>query len=143
PRDLSGYGRKPPGADWPGQSRVSVQFVLDCEEGCDRCVLHGDDGSEQFLSEIMGAAEYPDRHLSIASNYEYGSRVGVCRILNEFDRRKLPLTVFGIGMALERTPDVARAMVEMGHEIAAHGYRWIHYQSVPADIERDHMQRCL
>lgn len=143
PRDLIGYGRKPPFADWPGQSRLAVQFVLNYEEGGERCVLHGDDGSEQFLSEIIGAAEYPDRHLSMESIYEYGSRVGVWRILNEFDRRKLPLTVFGIGMALERNPDVARAMVEMGHEIAAHGYRWIHYQSVPADIERDHMQRCL
>lgn len=143
PRDLIGYGRTPPHADWPGQSRVAVQFVLNYEEGGERCVLHGDDGSEQFLSEIIGAAEYPDRHLSMESIYEYGSRVGVWRILGEFERRKLPLTVFGIGMALERNPDVARAMVEQGHEIAAHGYRWIHYQSVPAEIEGAHMQRCI
>lgn len=143
PRDLIGYGRTPPFADWPGQARVAVQFVLNYEEGGERCVLHGDDGSEQFLSEIIGAAEYPDRHLSMESIYEYGSRAGVWRVLKEFERRGLPLTVFGIGMALERNPDVAHAMVELGHEIAAHGYRWIHYQSVPADVEQAHMRRCI
>lgn len=143
PRDLLGYGRNPPLADWPGQSRLAVQFVLNYEEGGERCVLHGDDGSEQFLSEIIGAAEYPDRHLSMESIYEYGSRAGVWRILKEFERRNLPLTVFGIGMALERNPEVAQAMVALGHEIAGHGYRWIHYQSVPADVEQAHMLRCI
>ena len=143
PRDLLGYGRNPPFADWPGQARVAVQFVLNYEEGGERCVLHGDDGSEQFLSEIIGAAAYPDRHLSMESIYEYGSRAGVWRILKEFERRNLPLTVFGIGMALERNPEVAQAMVELGHEIAGHGYRWIHYQSVPADIEEAHLRRCI
>ncbi|WP_397475443.1 allantoinase PuuE [Pusillimonas sp.] len=143
PRDLLGYGRNPPFADWPGKSRLAVQFVLNYEEGGERCVLHGDDGSEQFLSEIIGAAEYPDRHLSMESIYEYGSRAGVWRILKEFERRHLPLTVFGIGMALERNPEVARAMVELGHEIAGHGYRWIHYQSVPSDVEQAHMRRCI
>src|SRR5690606_7526332 len=102
PRDLVGYGRNPPLADWPGQARLAVQFVLNYEEGGESCVLHGDEASEQFLSEIIGAAAYPDRHLSMESIYEYGSRAGVWRILKEFERRGLPLTVFGIGMALER-----------------------------------------
>lgn len=143
PRDLAGYGRNPPFADWPGQARLAVQFVLNYEEGGENCVLHGDEASEQFLSEIIGAAAYPDRHLSMESIYEYGSRAGVWRILKEFERRGLPLTVFGVGMALERNPEVARAAVELGHEIAAHGYRWIHYQNVPPEVERDHMRRCV
>jgi len=143
PRDLRGYGRNPPHAQWPGDARIAVQFVLNYEEGGENCVLHGDPGSEQFLSEIVGAASYPDRHLSMESIYEYGSRAGVWRILREFERRGLPLTVFGVGMALERHPEAASAFVELGHEIACHGYRWIHYQSMPEEIERAHMKRCV
>ena len=143
PRDLVGYGRNPPQANWPGRARVAVQFVLNYEEGGENCVLHGDAGSEQFLSEIIGAAAYPDRHMSMESIYEYGSRAGVWRILREFERRGLPLTVFGVGMALERCPDVTAAFVELGHEIACHGWRWIHYQGVDEAIEREHMVRGL
>ncbi|MDF0606324.1 allantoinase PuuE [Neisseriaceae bacterium TC5R-5] len=143
PRDLIGYGRDLPDANWPEQARIAVQFVLNYEEGGENCVLHGDAGSEQFLSEIIGAAAYPDRHLSMESIYEYGSRAGVWRILREFERRQLPLTVFGIGMALERHPELASALVELGHEIAGHGYRWIHYQNTSEEIEREHMQRCV
>lgn len=143
PRDLRGYGRNPPHAQWPGEARIAVQFVLNYEEGGENCVLHGDPGSEQFLSEIIGAASYPDRHLSMESIYEYGSRAGVWRILREFERRQLPLTVFGVGMALERHSEAASAFVELGHEIACHGYRWIHYQSVPEEVERAHLQRCV
>ena len=143
PRDLVGYGRTPPHANWPGRAKVAVQFVLNYEEGGENCVLHGDAGSEQFLSEIIGAAAYPDRHLSMESIYEYGSRAGVWRILREFERRGLPLTVFGVAMALERHPEVAHAFKELGHEIACHGYRWIHYQEVPEQVEREHMQRAI
>ena len=140
PRDLIGYGRNPPHADWPNRARVAVQFVLNYEEGGENCVLHGDAGSEQFLSEIVGAASYPERHLSMESIYEYGSRVGVWRILREFERRGLPLTVFGISMALQRHPDVTQAFVELGHEIACHGWRWIHYQSMDEATEREHLR---
>ena len=140
PRDLIGYGRNPPHARWPGNARVAVQFVLNYEEGGENSVLHGDPGSEQFLSEIIGAPAYPDRHLSMESIYEYGSRAGVWRILREFERRGLPLTVFGISMALERHPDLTRAFVELGHEIACHGWRWIHYQSMDEATEREHMR---
>lgn len=143
PRDMAGYGRHPPQADWPGQARIAVQFVLNYEEGGESSVLHGDAGSEQFLSEIIGAASYPERHLSMESIYEYGSRAGVWRVLREFERRGLSLTVFAVGMALERNPEVARAFVESGHEIACHGYRWIHYQSLPEALERQHCRQCI
>ena len=140
PRDLVGYGRTPPHARWPGDARIAVQFVLNYEEGGENSVLHGDPGSEQFLSEIVGAAAYPDRHLSMESIYEYGSRAGVWRILREFERRGLPLTVFGVSMALERHPDLTRAFVELGHEIACHGWRWIHYQAMDEATEREHLR---
>lgn len=139
PRDLVGYGRNPPHAAWPGGARVAVQFVLNYEEGGENSVLHGDAGSEQFLSEIIGAAAYPDRHMSMESIYEYGSRVGVWRILKEFERRGLPLTVFGVAMALERHPELTGAFCELGHEIANHGWRWIHYQAMDEALEREHM----
>ncbi|AVI62189.1 allantoinase PuuE [Halomonas sp. GFAJ-1] len=143
PRDLVGYGRNPPHANWPGKAKIAVQFVLNYEEGGENSVLHGDAGSEQFLSEILGAPAFPDRHLSMESIYEYGSRSGVWRILREFERRNLPLTVFGVAMALERHPEVAHAFKELGHEIACHGYRWINYQEVPEAVEREHMQRAI
>ena len=139
PRDLKGYGSAPPHAEWPGQARVAVQFVLNFEEGGENSVLHGDAGSEQFLSEMFNPAAFPDRHLSMEGIYEYGSRVGVWRILREFEQRGLPLTVFGVGMALERCPDVVAAFKDLGHEIACHGWRWISYQNVDEAIEREHM----
>ncbi len=141
PRDLKGHGRHPPHPHWPGNARVAVQFVLNYEEGGENSVLHGDAGSEQFLSEMFNPAAYPDRHLSMEGIYEYGSRVGVWRILREFERRGLPLTVFGVSMALERCPEVTQAFVELGHEIACHGWRWIHYQNVDEAVEREHLAR--
>ncbi len=139
PRDLRGYGRDVPHARWPNGARIAVQFVLNYEEGGENNVLHGDVGSEQFLSEIIGAAAYPDRHLSMESIYEYGSRVGVWRILREFERVGWPLTVFGVGMAFARYPELVDAFLERDDEIANHGLRWIHYQSLPEALEREHM----
>ena len=141
PRDLIGYGRNPPHARWPGAARIAVQFVLNHEEGGENCVLHGDAASETFLSEIIGAQAYPARHLSMESIYEYGSRAGVWRLLREFERRGLPLTVFGVGMALQRHPELTRAFVDGGHEIANHSWRWIHYQHMPEAEEREHIAR--
>ena len=136
PRDLAGYGRNPPDARWPGDARIAVQFVLNYEEGGENSVLHGDAGSEQFLSEMFNPPSFKERHLSMGGIYEYGSRVGVWRLLNEFQKRGLPLTVFGVAMALERCPDVTAAFQELGHEIACHGLRWIHYQDVdPATLD--------
>jgi putative urate catabolism protein len=143
PRDLVGYGRNPPHADWPGHARIAVQFVLNYEEGAESCVLHGDSASEQFLSEIANPAAYAARHLSVESMYEYGSRAGVWRILREFETRRMPLTVFGVAMALQRHPEAARAFVELGHEIACHGWRWIHYQEVDEQTERRHMAQAI
>ena len=140
PRDLVGYGEHVPHAQWPGQARVAVQFVLNYEEGGENSVLHGDSGSEQFLSEMFNPASYPDRHISMEGIYEYGSRAGVWRILREFENRGLPLTVFGVGMALERYTELTRRLVELGHEIACHGHRWIHYQNMDEAQEREHMQ---
>jgi putative urate catabolism protein len=122
---------------------VALQFVLNFEEGGENSVLHGDAGSEQFLSEMFNPAAYPARHLSMEGIYEYGSRVGVWRLLREFERRGLPLTVFGVGMALQRSPEVTAAFVELGHEIASHGWRWIHYQGLDEALEREHLARSM
>ena len=143
PRDLRGYGAQPPHARWPGNARVALQFVLNFEEGGENSVLHGDAGSEQFLSEMFNPPAFPARHLSMESVYEYGPRVGVWRILREFEKRGLPLTVFGVSMALQRCPEVTAACVELGHEIACHGLRWIHYQNVDEATERAHLQEGL
>ena len=143
PRDLVGYGPDVPHAHWPGSARIAVQFVLNYEEGGENSVLHGDAGSEQFLSEMFNPASYPERHISMEGIYEYGSRAGVWRLLREFAQRGLPLTVFGVATALERHPDVAHAFVQAGHEIACHGLKWIHYQHVPEAVEREHMQRAM
>ena len=118
PRDMVGYGRAVPHADWPGRARIAVQFVLNYEEGGERCVLDGDATAETFLSEIIGAPAFPARHMTMESIYEYGSRAGVWRLLREFERRALPLTVFGVATALERNPEATAAFVALGHEIA-------------------------
>jgi allantoinase len=142
PRDLRGYGAQVPHARWPGNARVALQFVLNYEEGGENSVLHGDAASEVFLSEMASPPAFAARHLSMESIYEYGSRVGVWRLLREFEQRGgLPLTVFGVGMALERCPEVTAAFAEADHEIACHGWRWIHYQNIDEATEREHMAR--
>ncbi|MEM6996399.1 MAG: allantoinase PuuE [Myxococcota bacterium] len=144
PRDLAGYGRTPPDPAWPGGAKVAVQFVLNFEEGGENCVLHGDAASETFLSEIVGAAAYEGvRHPSMESMYEYGARAGVWRLLRLFDERSLPLTCFAVAMAMQRNPEPIAAMVEAGHEIASHGWRWIDYQFVPEATERAHIAKAV
>lgn len=143
PRDLAGYGRNPPHARWPGGARIAVQFVLNYEEGGENNILHGDAASETFLSEMFNPAAFPARHMSMDGIYEYGSRQGVWRILREFEQRKLPLTVFGVATALQRSPEVCAAFDELGHEIACHGLKWIHYQNLDAEIERAHMAEAM
>ncbi len=143
-RNLIGYGANPPNPQWPGNARVAVSFVLNYEEGGERCLLHGDDESEAFLSEIPSAQPIKgERHISMESIYEYGSRAGVWRVLRLFDEYEIPLTVFAVAMAIERHPDVAKAMVEAGHEICSHGYRWIDYQYIDESEERDHMTKAI
>jgi len=143
PRDMRGHGAHPPHPQWPGQARVAMQFVLNYEEGGENCVLHGDAGSEQFLSEMFNPPSFSARHMTMESIYEYGSRAGVWRILREFEKRGLPLTVFGVAMALERNPEVTQAFVELGHEIASHGWRWISYQDVDEGTEREHLRTAV
>ncbi|WP_374652559.1 allantoinase PuuE [Dongia sp.] len=144
PRDLIGYGARPPHANWPGNARIALQFVLNYEEGGENCILHGDAASEAFLSEIVTAQPLSaQRHMSMESIYEYGSRVGAWRVLDLFRRHGLPLTIFAVGMAVERHPDMIRAMHRAGHEICSHGYRWIDYQNVDEATEREHMRRAI
>lgn len=143
-RDLIGYGQAAPNPHWPDNARVALQFVLNYEEGGENCILHGDPASEAFLSEIIGADKREGvRHMSMESIYEYGSRAGVWRILRLFKAFDIPLTVFGVAMALERHPEVVEAFLKEGHEICSHGYRWIDYQYVDEDIERQHMQQAI
>jgi allantoinase len=144
PRDLVGYGRNPPHPRWPGDARVALQIVVNYEEGGENAVLHGDPASETFLSEIIGALPMEGRrHMSMESIYEYGSRAGFWRLMRLFEERQLPVTMFAVGMALERHPDAARAMVELGHEIASHGYRWINYDQIDEATEREHMRLAI
>ena len=142
PRDMIGYGRNPPRVEWPGGAQVALQLVLNYEEGAENSVLHGDAASETFLSDIIGAKPFRgERHMSMESLYEYGSRAGFWRLMRLFEERRLPITVFAVAMALERNPDAALAMAEGGHEVASHGWRWIDYQDVDEATEREHMRR--
>lgn len=143
PRDLVGYGKKAPHANWPGKARIALQFVLNYEEGGEYATLHGDAGSEQFLSEMFDPPSFNTRHLTMEGIYEFGSRVGVWRILREFEKRGLPITIFGVSMALERNPELTSALLELGHEIACHGWRWINYQEIDEATERLHIQNGL
>jgi putative urate catabolism protein len=143
PRDMVGYGRVPPHAQWPNDARVAVQFVLNYEEGAENSVLHGDKVSETFLSEIIGAQAFEMRHMSMESLYEYGSRAGLWRLLRVFEERRLPLTIFGVAMALKRNPEAVAAFRELGHEMACHGLRWISYQHLDEDTERAHMAEAV
>jgi putative urate catabolism protein len=144
PRDLIGYGEAAPAVTWPKKARLALSFVLNFEEGAENSVLHGDAGAETFLSEIVNAQPVAGmRHVSMESLYDYGTRAGFWRIRRLFDERGLPLTVFGVGMAMERHPAAVEAMLRSGWEIASHGWRWINYQHVPEEIEREHMQRAI
>lgn len=142
-RDMVGYGRTPPDPQWPGDARIAVQFVLNYEEGGENSVLDGDPHAETFLSEIVPAEPFPDRHLSMESLYEYGSRAGLWRVLRVFERRRLPLTIFAVSRALQRNPEAVAAFTELGHEIACHGLRWKSYQSVDPATERAHMAEAV
>ena len=144
PRDILGYGQNPPHPQWPNNSRIAVQFVINYEEGAENCILHGDPASETFLSEIIGAPRFVGaRHMSMESLYEYGSRAGFWRLHRLFTSRNLPVTVFGVAMALERNPEAVEAMLKADWEIASHGYRWIDYKNIPEDIEREHMAKAI
>lgn len=144
PRDLIGYGQHPPHAAWPNDARIALSFVLNYEEGGERCVLHGDKESEAFLSEMPSAVSFDgQRHMSMESIYEYGSRAGVWRLLDTFQKRDIPLTIFGVATALERHPDLAKAFVDAGYEICSHALKWITYQDMPIEEERQQMLEAI
>ncbi|MFF2551627.1 allantoinase PuuE [Nocardia sp. NPDC058058] len=143
PRDMVGYGPNPPHPHWPGEANIAVNFVLNYEEGGENNVLDGDAGSETFLSDIVPAQAFPNRHLSMETIYEYGSRAGLWRVLRLFEQRDIPLTIFGVARALERNPEAVAAFKRLGHEIACHGLRWISYQMSDAETERKHMEEAV
>jgi putative urate catabolism protein len=144
PRDMIGYGRNPPNPEWPGGARLAVQFVINYEEGGESSILHGDPASEAFLSEIVGAQPWPgQRHPNMESIYEYGSRAGFWRLWRLFTGRGVPVTVYGVAMALQRNPEAVAAMKEADWEIASHGLRWIEYRDVPEDEERRHLAAAI
>ena len=144
PRDIRGYEEKTPHANWPGNARIALQFVVNYEEGGENCVLHGDKSSEYFLSEIIGAeAREGVRHMSMESLYEYGSRVGVWRLFKLFKDNEIPITIFAIAMALERNPQVVEVALKNEFEICSHGLKWIDYQSVPEEVEREHLHEAI
>ncbi len=144
PRDLIGYGQHTPDPQWPNGARLALQFVINYEEGSENCILHGDQASEAFLSEIIGADPLPGvRNLQIESMYEYGSRAGFWRLHRLFTQRRLPVTVYAVAMALARNPEAAKAMMAADWEIASHGYRWIDYQYVSPEVEREHIAKAI
>lgn len=144
PRDLKGYGQHPPHAQWPNDARIAVQFVINYEEGGENCILHGDPTSEAFLSESIGAQPlWGVRNLNMESFYEYGSRAGFWRLYRLFGDRQIPVTVYAVAMAMQRNPEAIAAMLEADWEIASHGYRWIDYQYVGIDTEREHIRRAV
>ncbi|MGB5708679.1 MAG: allantoinase PuuE [Arenicellales bacterium] len=144
PRDMIGYGRYCPDPRWPGDAKVAVQFVINYEEGGENNILHGDTASEAFLSEIVGAQSFPNmRHANMESIYEYGSRSGFWRLQRMFNERQIPVTVFAVAMAISRNQQAVDAMLEADWEIASHGYRWIDYQHMPEDQEREHLERAV
>ena len=144
PRDMIGYGSTPPRPNWPGDARIAVQFVINYEEGGENNILHGDRTSEAFLSDIVGAEAWDDvRHISMESLYEYGSRSGFWRLHRLFTARDLPITILGVAMALERNPDAVAAMLDANWEIASHGWRWINYQFIDEETEREHLRKAV
>ena len=144
PRDMIGYGATLPHAHWPDNAKLALQFVINYEEGAENSVLHGDAAAEAFLSEIIGAQPIAGaRHMNMESLYEYGSRAGFWRLYRVFTSRGLPVTVYGVAMALERNPPAVAAMIAAGWEVASHGYRWIDYQHVPESVERQHLRKAI
>ena len=142
-RDLIGYGSNLPKVEWPNKARIAVQIVLNYEEGAENCVLNGDKNSEVFLSEIIGAQPIKGRHMNMESLYEYGSRAGFWRLHNLFQEKKIPITIFGVGMALEKNPEICKAIIEADYEVASHGWRWIDYQNIKKSEEKKHMQLAI
>jgi len=143
PRNMIGYGSKTPVIKWPNNAKLALQIVLNYEEGSESSVLHKDKHSETFLSEMIGAQPVKGRHISMESLYEYGSKRGFWRVHELFQENKIPVTIFGVGMALERNPEVCNAIKNSNYEVAAHGWKWIDYQNVSKTNEKKHMELAI
>jgi allantoinase len=144
PRDLVGYGRNPPDAQWPGGARLAVNFVLNYEEGSEYSVLDGDAHAETYIGEVPVASVGPGRRdLITESLYEYGSRVGFWRLMDLFEARSLPMTVFGCGLAMLRHPEASRAIADAGHDVCSHGWRWISHHLLSEEEEREHIRLAI
>ena len=143
PRDMVGYGSKRLEVKWPNNARIALQIVLNYEEGAENCIINGDKHSEVFLSEIIGAQPVKGRHINMESLYEYGSRSGFWRLHKLFQKKKIPITIFGVGMALEKNPEICKAIKDANYEVASHGWRWIDYQSVKKSEEKKHMKLAI
>ena len=142
-RNMVGYGSKGPKVEWPNNARIALQIVLNYEEGAESCIINGDKHSEVFLSEIIGAQPVKGRHINMESLYEYGSRSGFWRLHKLFQEKKIPITIFGVGMALEKNPEICKAIKNANYEVASHGWRWIDYQSVKKSEEKKHMKLAI
>jgi peptidoglycan/xylan/chitin deacetylase (PgdA/CDA1 family) len=139
-RDFIGYGARPPDPQWQGGARIAVNINLNFEGGGERSVLQGDGGSEGVLNDI-GMPSLPGvRSPIVESVFEYGSRVGGWRLLRLFRRFGVKVCLLAVAKAAERNPELTRAYVEDGHEIVSHGYRWLDYQTVPEEVEREHVR---
>ncbi|AXT36334.1 allantoinase PuuE [Phaeobacter sp. LSS9] len=137
PRNMIGYGATPPDAAWPGKAKVAVQFVLNFEEGGENNILHGDAGSEAFLSDIAGAAPWPgQRHWNMESIYDYGARAGFWRLHRMFTAADIPVTIYGVASALARAPEQVAAMKAADWEIASHGLKWVEHKDMAEEEER-------
>jgi len=143
PRDMVGYGSKDKKIRWPNNARIAVQIVLNYEEGAENCVLNGDKNSEVFLSEIIGAQPIKGRHINMESLYEYGSRRGFWRLHKIFKEKKIPVTIFGVGMALAKNPQICKVLKSSNYEVASHGWRWIDYQNIKKPEEKKHMKMAI
>ena len=143
PRDMVGYGSKDKKIKWPNNARIAVQIVLNYEEGAENCVLNGDKNSEIFLSEIIGAQPVKGRHINMESLYEYGSRRGFWRLHKIFKEKKIPITIFGVGMALAKNPQICKVLKSSNYEVASHGWRWIDYQNIKKSEEKKHMKMAI
>ena len=142
-RDMIGYGSNQPKISWPNKARIAIQIVLNYEEGAENCLLNGDKYSETFLSEIIGAQPIKGRHINMESLYEYGSRSGFWRLHKLFQEKKIPITIFGVGMALEKNPEICEAIKDSNYEVASHGWRWIDYQNIKKTEEKKHMKLAI
>ncbi|TVY41990.1 Chitin deacetylase [Lachnellula occidentalis] len=142
PRDLEGYGESSLNPKWPNNAKIALSFILNYEEGAERTVLNGDAHSEPYLWEKGASSSFLEgaRHMAAESEYEYGSRVGAWRILRLFKEQGYRFTTWAVAQAAVKNPTFARALVRDGHEIAAHGARWLDISAMSVEEEKEYIR---